>query len=109
MPNSFKLNFDKNVTVIIDCFEVFMNRSSSLLVRAITWSNYKNHNAVKCLIGITPQGMLSFISKARRGRVSGKHITENSGFLEKLLPGDIVLLHKLKIPEKSPMLEYNVE
>jgi len=43
------------------------------------------------LIGITPQGTISFISKAWVGRCSDKHITENCGILDKLLPNDIVL------------------
>ena len=91
MPLVFKQNFGNKVAVIIDCFEVFIERPSSLIARAMTWSNYKHHNTVKFLIGITPQGVISFISKAWGGRVSDKHVTENSGVLRKLLPGDIVL------------------
>ncbi len=34
---------------------------------------------------------MSFLSRAYCGRVSDKHITEHSGFLDKILPGDIVL------------------
>ena len=91
MPVVFQRNFGKKVAVIIDCFEIFTERPSSLIARAMTWSNYKNHNTVKFLIGVTPQGVISFISKAWGGRVSDKYLTENSGFLRKLLPGDIVL------------------
>ena len=91
MPLVFKQNFGNKVAVIIDCFEVFIDRPSSLIARAMTWSNYKHHNTVKFLIGITPQGVISFISKAWGGRVSDKYLTENSGILKNLLPGDIVL------------------
>ena len=91
MPLAFKRNFGDKVAVIIDCFEVFTERPSSLIARAMTWSNYKHHNTVKFLIGITPQGVISFISKAWGGRVSDKHVTENSGILRKLLPGDITV------------------
>ena len=91
MPVVFQRNFGKKVAVIIDCFEIFTERPSSLIARAMTWSNYKHHNSVKFLIGVTPQGVISFISKAWGGRVSDKYLTENSGFLRKLLPGDIVL------------------
>ena len=61
------------------------------MVRAQSYSNYKSHNTIKFLIAITPQGVISFISQAWGGRTSDKHITENCGFLEKLLPGDQVL------------------
>ncbi|XP_068680166.1 uncharacterized protein [Montipora foliosa] len=91
MPVVFQRNFGKRVAVIIDCFEIFIDRPSSLIARAMTWSNYKHHNTIKFLIGITPQGVISFISKAWGGRVSDKYLTENSGLLRKLLPGDVVL------------------
>ncbi|XP_046845616.1 uncharacterized protein LOC124439434 [Xenia sp. Carnegie-2017] len=55
--------------VIIDCFEVFIDRPSDFLARAHTWSSYKHHNTAKFLIGITPQGTVSFISKAWGGSV----------------------------------------
>lgn len=43
------------------------------------------------MIGITPQGTVSYISNAWGGRVSDKYITENCGFLDNILPGDLVL------------------
>lgn len=91
MPTVFKENFGNRVSVIIDCFEVFVERPSSLIARAMTWSNYKYHNTVKFLIGLAPQSSICFISKALGGRVSDKYLTENCGILNKLLPNDIVL------------------
>jgi len=46
---------------------------------------------VKYLIGITPQGSIAFISQGWGGRTSDVHLTEKSGLLEKLLPGDVIL------------------
>ena len=43
------------------------------------------------MIGIAPQGCVTYISPAWGGRVSDKRITEDSGLLKNLLPGDIVL------------------
>ena len=91
MPQCFQFSFGKKATVIIDCFEVFICRPSNLLARAQTFSSYKHHNTVKVLIGITPQGTISFVSKAWGGRTSDKFLTENCGMLNKLLPGDLVL------------------
>lgn len=91
MPMQFRKYFGTKCVVIIDCFEVFIDRPSSLKARAETWSSYKHHNAVKFLIGITPQGTVSYISKAWGGRVSDKYITENGGFLNNIYPGDLVL------------------
>ena len=92
MPADFREHFRK-CALIIDCFEVFMQRPTSLKARAQTFSNYKKHNTVKFLIGITPQSSVAFISKGWGSRASDVHITENCGVLQKLriLPGDIVL------------------
>jgi hypothetical protein len=77
--------------IIIDCFEIFIERPTSLKPRAQTWSNYKKHNKVKYLIGITPQGTVGFISKGWGGRVPDVYITENCGLLSKLQRGDLIL------------------
>ena len=43
------------------------------------------------LIGITPQGVISYVSQAWGGRTSDKYLTEHCGLLSKLMPGDVVL------------------
>lgn len=90
-PIGFRKHFGTKVVVIIDCFEVFINKPKNLLARAQTFSSYKHHNTVKFLIGITPQGIVSFISKAWGGRTTDKHLTENCNILNNLLPGDVVM------------------
>lgn len=79
----FQYSFGKKITVIIDCFEVFIDRPSNLLARAQTFSSYKHHNTIKVLIGISPQGTITFITEACGGRTSDKFLTENCGFLDK--------------------------
>lgn len=91
MPMEFRKYFGVKVAVIVDCFEIFIERPSNLMARAQTWSNYKHHNTVKFLIGITPQGVISYISPGYGGRASDKYITGDCGILDNLLPGDVVL------------------
>ncbi|XP_065679757.1 uncharacterized protein LOC136094095 [Hydra vulgaris] len=91
MPLSYRQHFGLKIAVIIDCFEIFIERPSNLISRAQTWSNYKSHNTVKYLIGIVPQGVISFISQGWGGRTNDKLITEQCGLIEKLNPGDVVL------------------
>ncbi|XP_026089560.1 uncharacterized protein LOC113063411 [Carassius auratus] len=91
MPPQFLQAFGKRVAIIVDCFEIRTERPSNLMARAQSFSHYKGTHTMKYLIGITPQGLISFISKGWWGRASDKHITENCGLLNKLLPGDVVL------------------
>jgi len=90
LPSIFHANYPKLVC-IIDCTEIFIERPFGLKARAITYSNYKKHNTVKYLIGITPTGSISFLSQGWGGRVTDDHLTRSSGFLNKLIPGDVVM------------------
>ncbi|XP_041835129.1 uncharacterized protein LOC121635838 [Melanotaenia boesemani] len=82
MPHQFLEAFGKRVAIIVDCFEIHIESLSDLKARAHT---------MKYLVGITPQGQISFLSKGWGGQASDKYITENCGLLNKLLPGDVVL------------------
>ena len=90
MPQVFKELFP-HTRCIIDCSEVFIERPYSYKARAQTFSNYKKHNTVKFLIGITPNGAISFLSQCWDGRATDKFITHHSGFLRKIEHGDVIL------------------
>ncbi len=90
-PACYTASFGKKVVVILDFEILFIERPSNILARASTWSSYKHHNTVKVLIGIAPQGVVSFFSDTWGGRVSDKYLTDHCGILNYLLPGDVVL------------------
>ena len=52
MPNYFRRRFPK-CKVIIDCFEVPIERYKNLLARSSTYSYYKGKNTIKYMIGIS--------------------------------------------------------
>ena len=53
LPHSFKKYPN---TRIIDCTEVFMEKPTSPYAQRATWSECKEHNTIKALVGINPSG-----------------------------------------------------
>ncbi|KAI4455551.1 thap domain protein [Holotrichia oblita] len=76
LPICFK-NFS-NVRVIVDCTEITVQRSKNLCCRIFTYSHYKGTQTIKFMIGVSPAGLITFISKAYGGRASDKAIFEQS-------------------------------
>ena len=52
VPNDFVQVYGRTGAVISECFKVFIECPGDVLAHAFTWSSYKDHNAVKYLIGI---------------------------------------------------------
>ena len=90
MPQIFKDLYPRT-RCIIDCSEIFIERPCAYQARAQTFSNYKKHNTVKFLIAVAPHGAVTFLSKCWGGRATDKCITQNSGFLQQLDYGDVIL------------------
>lgn len=93
MPPSFKFKYP-SVRVILDCTEIFIQRSSSLLNQSMTFSSYKHHTTVKFLVGITPSGVISFVSEGWPGKTSDRLLTIESGILDLLDENDSVMADK---------------
>jgi len=62
---------------------------SNLEAWASTWSDYKHNNAVEVLIGIIPQGVVSFVFNCWEGQVSNKYLTDHLWTLKQV--GDVIL------------------
>ena len=85
MPKIFQEKYPCT-RVIIDATEVYIQQSSLPELQQRTFSNYKNHNTFKALIGISPCGAVTFVSKLYPGNLSFQ-----SGILDKLQPGDSIM------------------
>jgi hypothetical protein len=117
MPNYFRRRFPK-CKVIIDCFEVPIERYKNLLARSSTYSYYKGKNTIKYMIGISPSGAITYISQGYGGRstdvkitLDKKHlsIVNDESFINLLKEGDEVLadrgfLVKQSIEERGAKL-----
>ena len=61
MPKEFKEKFP-STRVIIDAMEFPLEKPSNSDVQAATWLNYKNRNTLKLLVGVSPNGVVTFLS-----------------------------------------------
>ena len=94
MPDQFKDKFP-TTRVIIDSTEIRCQMPSSLLLNSELFSSYKNHATLKCLVGITPGGVFSFVSQLYTGQISDSEIVMRSGFLDQQFNnGDSVMANK---------------
>ncbi|KAM7406911.1 hypothetical protein PAMA_002891 [Pampus argenteus] len=78
--------------VIVDCFmvpfEEPVSRGNDQQQQQVAGTSC---NVLKYLIGVAPQGVVTFVSRGVLGNVSDKSLAEGCGFVCKLLPGDVVL------------------
>ncbi|CAN7975172.1 unnamed protein product [Ixodes persulcatus] len=93
LPPAFKTHYP-GCTLIIGCTEIRTETPSDPEQQHYMYSSYNSDYTIKLLIGIIPNGMISFVSKIYGGRHSDSHIRVNSGFLSLVQPGDVVLSDK---------------
>ncbi|KAM7314879.1 uncharacterized protein LOC115312713 [Ixodes scapularis] len=94
MPEGFKQKYPKT-RVVIDSTELKCEVPSSFVLQSETFSPYKSANTFKGLVGIAPDGAVTFVSPLATGCISDKELVRKSGFL--LLPfedGDVVMADK---------------
>ncbi len=102
MPPAFQALFPKT-RAIIDCSEIKLERPGKLRQRVLTYSHYKSDHTVKFLVAIAPSGEIMFVSKSYGGRATDTEITCNSGFLNLVEEGDVILADK-----GFPKIESNI-
>ena len=93
MPTCFRESYP-TTRVIIDCTEIYIERPSSLRSQSATYSNYKHNDAVKGLLGIAPNGAVSFVSYLYTGRTSDKKATSDCNLYSLLEAGDSIMADK---------------
>lgn len=89
LPKQFK--YFPKTRVVIDCTEFYIQKPSLPSAQRVTWSQYKHHNTFKALVGISPSGAFTFLSKLFTGSISDRRIVDESGFLDKLEYGDDIM------------------
>ncbi|XP_077523423.1 uncharacterized protein LOC144134373 [Amblyomma americanum] len=81
--------------VILDATEIKCEVPSSLSLQSSSYSTYKTSNTFKGLIGVSPNGLVSFVSELYTGSISDREAVLKSGFLNlKLDKNDSVMADK---------------
>ncbi|XP_077486390.1 uncharacterized protein LOC144097598 [Amblyomma americanum] len=93
MPASFREHYPM-CRVIIDCTELETEMPPGIEKRNLWFSNYKGRYTLKYLIGIAPNGLVTFISEGFGGRTADAVITTQGKLLSLLEPGDVILADK---------------
>lgn len=108
MPDCFKPDYVK-CRVIIDCTEVPCAAPNTVHEKVRMYSNYKATYTVKFLVGITPSGIISYVSRLYGGRSTDSFITPDCGILRMLEPGDLVLADKRFPQIRSALVDRGVQ
>ncbi|XP_077535969.1 uncharacterized protein LOC144148286 [Haemaphysalis longicornis] len=66
----------REVRVVLDCTEVQLEKSHCASCRILTYSHYKGVHTAKVLVGVSPAGLITFISNGFGGRASDKACVE---------------------------------
>lgn len=81
--------------IVLDCTEIRIDKPECLNCRLGLYSHYKGCETVKFLLGVSPSGLITFLSEPFGGRASDKAIFNHSDILERLLPGnDAIMVDK---------------
>ncbi|CAN7976702.1 unnamed protein product, partial [Ixodes persulcatus] len=84
-----------HVRIVLDCTEIPVGTPKCLKCRICTYSHYKKGHTVKYMVGVSPGGLVTYISSGYGGRASDKAIFDQSGLVDKLLPGiDHIMVDK---------------
>ncbi|XP_047527061.1 uncharacterized protein LOC125064183 [Vanessa atalanta] len=90
LPMAFRHKYN-NISCIIDCLEIEIEKPSKAINQALTWSDYKKANTIKYLISCTPNGLVNYISLGFGGRTTDTCLVESCDFVQTLQSGMFVL------------------
>ena len=94
MPPHVFRDLYPSTRIIIDATEIFVKNPSLPELQQMTYSTYKNHNTYKCLVGTSPGGAATFISKFFPVSITDRQLTEKSGLLQLMERRDSVMADK---------------
>lgn len=91
MPPVFKCTFP-DARIILNCTELKVQSSSISMLNSGTYSSGRSTTTLKALFGVTPSGVVSFISSLYSDCFTDNDIAKMSGILNLLEVGDAIMV-----------------
>ena len=80
--------------MILDCTEIQCAIPGNMEAQRSTFSHYKQRNTFKALVGVAPNGVITYVSDLYPGSVSDKEIVRHCGVLNHFEAGDLIIADK---------------
>lgn len=93
MPVDFKRQFP-NTRVILDGLEIPIMKPQNPISQQLTFSTYKNKNTLKVVVGVSPGGLVTFISPAYGGATSDREVIARSDLMRMCDSSDSIMADK---------------
>jgi hypothetical protein len=84
----------KNIRATIDCTEFRCEVPRNYAQQGNTYSSYKHHCTMKCLIAVNPNGAACFVSDLYEGSITDVDIFNKCGIMKHINPEDTFLVDK---------------
>lgn len=91
-PSSFR-QFE-SCRIVIDCTDIEVAAPGLMSQQNATYSSYRGMNSFKVIVGVAPNGVITYVSRLYPGSISDKAIVQQSGLLNHLTAGDMILADK---------------
>ena len=80
--------------IVIDCTDIEVAVPGLMSIQNVTYSSYRGMHSFEVIVGVAPNAVITYVSKLYPGSISDKAIVQESGLLNDLTPGDLVLADK---------------
>lgn len=108
LPECFKTAYP-DTCVILDCTEIKVRTPTSKVLNSEFYSSYNSHTTYKGLVGIAPNGTVTFISSLFQGSMLDKEITRQSGVVSLIEEGTEVMADKGFFFSRRPPVDRECE
>ena len=79
---------------VIGFTDIEIAAPSLMSQQSVAYSNYRGMNSFKVIVGVAPNAIITYASKLYPGSISDKEIVKESGLMNHMASGDLILADK---------------